>query len=99
MKVSINYLDHLNYILLPILLLLVIQEDAVIDQGSIGEGKRTRPVTVDLFIPRLRLAFEYQGKQHYQDIYGRKKEVQAHRGTTDCSCGGIWFDFCSSQID
>ena len=32
----------------------------------IGSGKR---MELDIFLPKERLAFEYQGEQHYRDVY------------------------------
>ena len=34
-----------------------------------GESSRTLNMQLDLFIPKLNLAFEYQGQQHFQDVF------------------------------
>lgn len=41
-------------------------------------SKTSQPVELDVFIPSLNIAFEYQGMQHYQDtmVFGLSQQYQ-----------------------
>lgn len=47
-----------------------------------------RQVELDIFIPQLSLAFEYQGKQHYKNIYaiGEHRTVQERDNLKQVLC-------------
>ncbi len=54
--------------------------------------KSNRPIELDLFIPSLNLAFEYQGQQHYSQTYQGNVRRQIERDKEKkelCSSNGI----------
>jgi len=43
-------------------------EEEVIEEFLVEDSSLKKPVQVDVYVPSYRLAFEYQGEQHYVDI-------------------------------
>ena len=51
-------------------------EEEVKENFWLVEEKTKKKIEIDIFLPKENLAFEYQGQQHYYDIY---------------SLGNLWF--------
>ena len=69
----------------------------------------SRPIEFDIFIPSLNLAFEFQGKEHYEQIgifdSTKSKQVRDEQKKEACKEIGIslvqvpyWWDFSSKSL-
>lgn len=47
------------------------------EEASVGERASGRPLSIDVFVPDLALAFEFQGAQHFSDVqvFSPKEDV------------------------
>ena len=78
-------------------------------QEEITNGNITRKIELDIYFPKEKLAFEYQGEQHYYDIYAmgnlwiqKEKDKEKRKGCEDLGITLIeipyWWDFQKSSL-
>ena len=99
---TLNLQYNLNYYLIVLSTLDILEDYA---HPSLVYKDTNRNMQLDIFIPSLSLAFEYQGAHHYQDIYyfgayARDTEIRDRQKREACRVANItlievphWWDY------